>query len=132
MVVTFRFQAFVGEYLTLHTALNETTAGAVAFCLIFIVVLGLLKVVMILLLRMLKVGDGGLLNKIVGMVLGSCRWLLILSLAFVAIGQSPLNTLKTDIEEDSVVGPQLVQVAPTLFGFLSSIAPELAASKDKE
>jgi uncharacterized membrane protein required for colicin V production len=132
LVVTFRFQGNISEYLTLQTALNETTAQAVSFCLLFLVVLLILKLLMIVLLRILKIGDSGLLNKLVGVLMGSCRWILILSLFFLVIVQSPLNSLKSDIKERSLVGPQVLQIAPEIFGFLSSISPQLAPYEMKE
>jgi uncharacterized membrane protein required for colicin V production len=126
VIVTFHFKDTVAEYLTLHTFLNSSTAAIVSFVALAAGTLLLTKLVTMLFLKLLKVGDGGFFNKVIGLLLGAARWIIILSLAFMLIDYSPLQALKNDIKTRSVTGPTIASIAPQLFDFLSGISPQLA------
>jgi len=130
VIVTLRFHEALAQLLTLNTFLNAATANAVAFGALLLVTFVLCKLAQMLVLKLLKMGDGGVINKLLGLLLGACRWLIILSLAFMLIEFSPLTTLKTDIRERSVSGPRIASVAPTIFQFLSSLSPQLAVNEE--
>ena len=125
VLVTLRFYDPLGQFLTLKTFLNATTATALAFFALlagtFALATGLMRVV----LWMLKIGEGGFVYRVIGMLIGACRWLVLLSMIFLLIGYTPLETLKTDIRSRSVVGPKVAQVAPTIFDFLATLSPQL-------
>lgn len=131
-VVTFRFKDIVAEYFTLHTFLNSATADIVALALLIVITLGLTKLIQIMLLKMLKVGDGGVFNKVGGTLLGAGRWILLLSFLFMMIARSPLETLKADIGSRSVTGSQISMVAQQLFDFLATVAPQLGMEKPEK
>ena len=127
VIVTFRFHEPVAQYLTLKTFLNLTTATAVSFFLLLVSVFIVTKLLTMLFLKLLKVGEGGFFYRLLGAVLGVCRWIILLSLIFMAIDYSPLSPLKTDIHNRSVTGPKVALIAPTLFDFLSKLSPQLAS-----
>jgi uncharacterized membrane protein required for colicin V production len=128
-VVTLRFRESVSQFLTLNTFLNASTAEAVALGGLIVGVFVLAKLISLLILKMLKLGEGGFFYRLIGLVLGGCRWVVLLSLAFMLISGSPLAPLRTDIKERSVSGPQIERVAPMLFDFLSSLSPQLSVSR---
>ena len=119
---TLMFYERFAQFLTLKTVLNHTTARVVAFSVLLAVVFFLTKLVIMLLLKLLKVGEGGFFYRIVGLALGACRWVILLSLLFTLIELSPLAPLKTDVFNRSLVGPAISRVAPTLFEFLSHVS----------
>ena len=127
IVVTFRFHEDLAQLLTVKTFLNLTTATAVSF---FVLLVGLFlatKLVTMLLLKLLKVGEGGFFYRLLGLAIGACRWVILLSLVFMLIDYSPLSPLKTDIHNRSVIGPRVAMVAPMLFDFMSTLSPQLTA-----
>ena len=130
VVVTFRFREEFAQFLTLKTFLNQTTSDAFSFFLLIAGVFGLTKLVTLLFLRLLKVGDGNFFYRITGMIFGACRWVILLSLIFMGLDHLPLDTLKKDIRERSVTGHKIATIAPVLFDFLSTLSPQLAVPKN--
>ena len=129
VILAFRFYEPLAQWLTLKTFLNITMAGAVAFIAILVASFFLTLLIRKLLLKMLKVGDGGFFGRLIGLLLGGCRWIIFLSLLFMLIDRLPMTQLKTDVHSRSLTGPAISQVAPTLFEFLSTMSPELAVPK---
>jgi uncharacterized membrane protein required for colicin V production len=127
--VTFYFYKGFAEFLTLNTFLNQQVAGLLAFSVLLVGVFIAAKAVTILLQKILKVGEGGFLNRILGGTAGICRWLVIVSLVFMVIDRSPFTPLKKDIHERSLSGPTISKVMPTLFDFLSEVSPQLGLPK---
>ena len=131
-IVTFRFHEPLAQYLTLKTFLNDTTANALAYCALLLGVYFLLWLITTILLKLLKIGQGGFFYRFIGALIAGCRWVLLLSLAFMLIDNAPLLTpLKTDIHQRSVTGPKIAKIAPTLFDFLSTLSPQLAVQTKK-
>lgn len=128
-IVTLRFHATVTQLLTLKTFLNETTASIASYAALIIVTFLATKLLTALILNLLKLGEGGFFYRLLGLILGACRWVILLSLLFMAIDYSPLTTLKSDIHSHSVSGPDIVRIAPMLFDFMSGLSPELAVPK---
>ena len=131
VIVTLRFHEPLAQYLTLKTFLNNTTANALSFLALLVGVFFLLRLATIILLKLLKIGEGGFFYRIIGALLGSCRWVILLSLVFMLIDNSPLVPLKTDIHQRSLTGSQLSTIAPTIFDFLSTLSPQLAIHAKK-
>ncbi len=131
VVVTFKFQEPVSQYLTLKTFLNAATCSAISFIGLLALVFALTKLVTMLLLKLLKIGEGGFFYRLLGMVIGACRWVILLSLIFMLIDFSPLAPLKSDIHNRSVVGAKVAALAPTIFEFLANLSPQLAVSDTK-
>lgn len=129
VVVTFHFHDTVAQYLTLKTFLNQATAAAIAFFVLLVGVLFAMKLVTSVLLKLLKVGDGGFFYRLMGSVVGAIRWVILLSLLFMVIDYSPLAPLRTDIHSRSVTGPRVAMIAPMLFAFLSTLSPQLAVDQ---
>lgn len=129
VIAAFRFWEPVAQFLTLNTFLNATTASAVAFFGLLSLVFLLTKLVSLLLLKMLKVGEGGFFLRVIGMLFGAGRWILLLSLSFMLISNSPLMALRADIERRSLIGSEISRVAPMLFDFLSNLSPQLGLPK---
>jgi uncharacterized membrane protein required for colicin V production len=125
VAVTFRFYETLAQTLTLKTFLNLTSATAVAFITLLIVVFVVVKLLTFILLKILKVGEGGFFYRLIGLIVGACRWVILLSLIFMCIDYLPMESLKKDIHERSVVGPKVATIAPVIFDFLSHLSPQL-------
>ncbi len=115
----------VAQYLTLHTFLNIATARVVGFVGALVIVFILTLLLRILLVKLLKVGEGGTLNRLIGAAMGGVRLLVILSFFFMGVDHSPLSQLKADIHTRSLTGSKIAEVAPTLVEFTSHLAPNL-------
>ncbi len=126
VIVTLRFHESLAQYLTLKTFLNDTTAKTIAFCVFLFGVFFLIRLVTIVILKLLKVGQGGFFYRLIGGLVGGCRWVILLSLIFMLIDNSPLAPLKTDIHQRSLIGPKVSKLAPMLFDFLSTLSPQLS------
>ena len=129
VIVTFHYYELLAEQVTLKTFLNLPTATAVSFVVLLVTVFGVTKIITMLFLKLLKIGEGGFFYRLIGLGVGVCRWVILLSLGFMLIDMLPLAALKSDIHDRSVVGPRVSQIAPLLFGFLSHISPQLAVDK---
>ena len=126
VIVTFHFHETLAQLLTLKTFLNSATASVVAFLSLLAVVFLLTKLVTKLLLKLLKVWQGNFIYRLSGLTIGAFRWVILLSLLFMAIDYMPLAPLKTDIHQRSFVGPKISQIAPMVFDFLAKLSPQLA------
>ncbi|MBI3315777.1 MAG: CvpA family protein [Candidatus Omnitrophica bacterium] len=129
VVVAFRFYEPLAQFLTLKTFLNISTATTVSFSVLVVGVFLVAKLITMFLLKLLKVGEGAFFYRLAGLIFGACRWVVILSIAFMLVDHLPLHSLKTDIHDRSVVGPKVSKVAPMLFDFLSSLSPQLGVPK---
>lgn len=130
VVATFHFYEPLAQFVTLKTFFSLKSATALSFGLLLVGVFLLTKIVMVLFLKLLKVGEGGFVYRFIGLGMGVFRWLVLLSLAFMLIGYVPFfSSLDSDIHKRSVVGPTVSQIAPALFSFLSHISPQLAVDK---
>ena len=111
VIVTFRFHEEATQFLTLKTFLNDATASALSFFSLLVVTFLLTKIVIALFLKLLKMGKGGFLYRVTGLLLGACRWVILLSLIFMLIDHSPFAPLRTDIHERSYLGPKISLIA---------------------
>jgi len=126
VIVTFRFREETTQFLTLNTFLNATTSGFLAVAGLLAATFGLTKLLSVLILRLLKLGEGGFFARTVGLMMGAVRWMVLLSLLFMLIDHSPLVSLKNDIRDRSVSGRKIARIAPVLFDFLGSLSPQLS------
>lgn len=129
-VVTFRFYEPLAQYLTLNTFLNSSVATAVAFVAILLGTFLATKLAAMLLLKLLKVGEGGVLIRLLGAGIGACRWVILLSFLFMVIDHSPLAQLKKDIHTRSLTGQKISAIGPALFDFLANVSPQLSVPKN--
>ena len=131
IVVTLYLFEPLAQYLTLHTFLNIESARAVGFGVSLVLVYLVTKLVRIALVKILKPGEGGALNRLLGAAIGGARLLVLLSLFFMGVDHSPLTQLKADIHTRSLTGPKISEVAPTLVEFTTQMAPGLASKQEK-
>lgn len=129
LLIALQFHGLVTQQLTMHTFLNETTAKAVAFGATFLVAFILLKLLRTVLTKVLKLGEGGAMQKVFGALLGGARLLVMLSFFFMFVDWTPLKELKTDVHTRSLTGPTIAQAAPVLYDFSSQILPKLGVAE---
>ncbi len=130
VLVTFRFHGALAQVLTLKTFLNSMAAEAAAFTSLLVLTFLVTTLTTRVLLKLLKIGEGGFVYRILGLGIGVCRWLVLLSLIFMILDYSPLAPLKVDVHERSLVGPKVAAVAPALFDFLSMLSPQLGVEEE--
>ncbi len=128
-VVTFRFYDPLAQVLTLNTFLNSSVATAASFAALLVGTFLITKLLSILLLKLLKIGEGGAFNRLLGAGIGACRWVILLSFTLMLIDHSPLAQLKKDIHTRSLTGQKISSIAPVLFDFLANVSPQLSVEK---
>ena len=131
VIAAFHFYEPFAEQITLKTFLNLQVSTVIAFAVIFLVVFLILRLAMLFFLKLLKVGEGGAVNRFLGGILGVGRWMLLLSILFMLIDDFPAPSLKSDIKEHSIAGPYVSKVAPALFDFLSTLSPQLSVKNKR-
>ena len=132
LAVTMFFFEGLAQLLTLHTSLNLTTARITAFCALMAGVFLIAKVIQLVVAKVLQVGEGGILNRVLGMATGGVRYLVLLSFLFLGVDAGPVKQLQEDVHKRSLTGERVAQVAPVLLEFFSSVSPEILLSKNKE
>ncbi len=131
ILVTFYYYEPLAQLITLKSFLNAATATALAGVVLFLAGIILTKILCVILLKMLKVGEGGVLMRILGMLFGGARLIILLSFVFMLIDRSPLSQLKKDIHTRSVVGEQISKAGPVIFDFMSHLSPQLGLPEKK-
>ncbi len=122
---------FVASYLTLHTFLNESIANALAFGGVFIGIYIAIKILRTIITKMLKVGEGGAIQRFIGALTGGARWLVLLSFFFLLVDKAPFSELKNDVHERSLTGPYISKAAPSIIEFVSNFTSSLEKRASK-
>ena len=131
VLLAFYFYEPLGQQITLKIFLNQSTASLLAFVSLLSAGFLLTKILRALILKILKVGEGGFVMRLIGMVFGGFRWLLLLSFVFMLIDRSPLSQLKKDIHAKSIVGEKVSQAGPLIFDYMSHLSPQLGLPDKK-
>ena len=126
LVATILFYDALAQLLTLHTPLNSASARVVSFGVLFVALFIGTRVVQLLILSALKVGEGGFIQHLLGMLLGTARMLVVISFLFMLVDVCPGKQMKEDVHGRSLTGDRVARVAPTLLEFLSHLSPHLA------
>lgn len=132
MLATFYLFEPLAQYVTLHSFLNIATARVAAFIGAMLLIYLLTKIIRMILVKLLKVGEGGALNRLVGAVIGGVRLLVLLSFFFMGVDHLPLAQLKADIHTRSLTGYKIAEVAPILVEFMSHLSPDLLPKMDEK
>ena len=122
------FSDMLAQYLTLKTFLNATTATAISFAGILVGAFIIGKLLSMLILKMVKAGEGGFLGRITGVLMGMGRWVILLSFLFFVVEHSPLERLKSDIHTRSYAGEAISKIAPIMYDYLSKIPAQAGVS----
>ena len=131
VVAALYFQDRAAGYLTLNTFMNESTARIAGFAVCFVVLFIATLLLRRAIIKILKVGEGDGLQRLLGALLGGARWIVLLSLVFMAVGNSPLSQLQKDVQERSLTGAAISRVAPALFGFTGQLTAQWASSAEQ-
>ena len=131
LVVTMIFFERVAQMFALQTSLNVVTARIVGFSLLLVVTFVVAMLIQLVLLKLLKVGEGGLINRLLGMVVGGARLMVLLSFLFLAVDSGPVKQLKEDVHNRSLIGDKISLLAPMTLEFFSHLSPELKGGSEK-
>lgn len=132
VVAALYFQDVAAQYLTLNTFMNEGTARIAGFTVCFVALFFGTMILRKAIIKILKVGEGDGLQRILGALLAGTRWIVLLSLLFMAVSHSPLKQLHTDVQDRSLTGAAISRVAPALFGFTGQLTAQLGTSPPAE
>ena len=130
LIVTIFFYENIAQLLTLHTFLNLATARVVGFCALLSGVYVVVKIVRTVLVKLLKPGEGGAANRLLGTTVGGIRLLVLLSFLFMLVDHAPLRQLQEDVHKRSLTGYKIAQVAPTILEYMAQLSPQLSLSKN--
>lgn len=125
-VAALYFQDIAAQYLTLNTFMNEGTARLAGFSVCFVALFIATFMLRKAIIKILKVGEGDGLQRFLGAAVGGARWIVLLSLVFMAVANSPLKQLHADVQERSLTGAAIARVAPALFGFTGHLTAQMA------
>lgn len=131
ILITFSYYEPLAQLITLKSFFNATTASAIAVAVLLAAGFLATKLISVMLLKMLKVGEGGVIMRLIGMLLGGMRWMVLLSFLFMVVDRSPLQQLKKDVHNRSVVGEQISKAGPMIFDFMSNLSPQLGLPEKK-
>ena len=130
LIVTILFYELIAQMLTLHTFLNLATARVIGFCALLVAVYVVAKIVRTVLVKLLKPGESGAINRLLGMTVGGVRLLVLLSFIFMLVDHAPLKQLQEDVHKRSLTGDRIAQVAPMMLEYLAQLSPQLSLSKN--
>ena len=130
LVFAFLLQERVSQFIALHSMLNQETSGTVGFLALIVAVYVALMVLRMVIVRSLKLGEGGGGQKALGALMGVARWLVLLSFFFMIVDKLPLKELKKDVHERSLTGPTISQAAPILYAFIEQSSVKFGFSKE--
>ena len=130
LVFALLFQGTVGQYIALHSMLNEQTSSTASFVGLLVLVYVALKFLRMVIVRTLKLGEGGGGQKVLGALMGAVRWMLLLSLFFMIVDSLPLKELKTDVHQRSLTGPIISRAAPILYDFIKQSSTKFGIGEE--
>jgi len=114
-----QFSAPLAQLITLRTFLSYALAKSLSLFVIGVSTLVVLWFISGLLLRFLDVGQS-IFVRVLGLLVGMCRWAFILSVLFSVIMASDVGSLRSDIAERSHWGASVQGIAPLSLEFMSS------------
>lgn len=129
ILIAVKFYPALSAQVTLNSFLNAAASSVIAFGMLLIGGFIGTKLLRSLILKLLKVGEGGVPGKVIGLLIGGCRWLILLSLILLLIDRLPVSQLNKDIHERSLTGHKVAAAGPVIFDYLASLSPQLELSK---
>ena len=121
--MSFKFSAPLGEWLKSFADLPGTVLNIIAFALILIMVMLVLKLVGIALEKVIKVAMLGWLNKLLGVVFSLLKAVLIIGLVIIMFDAvySLIPFVSSDTLSESVLYQPIKDIANTVFPFLKGL-----------
>ena len=126
-VVGFRYYQEVGDFLARRTFLSTEWVSMLTMVLIVAVVYFVVTRIMRLLEKLVQINFEKKLNQVGGLVAGLVRGLLIASVALVACQQLSAPTLQESIQQHSMSGRMVSQVAPAVYDRLRELPRRMLA-----
>ena len=123
-LVGVRFASDLSPLLEKHFSLDAELAKIASMILLFIATFLILRVIAIVLLKVIKPGEGIVFN-LFGLTSGMLRWAVMLSITFMLVQTANVKVLSQDIAEKSQFAKPILPIAPTAYGYLASFLPDL-------
>jgi membrane protein required for colicin V production len=123
-VLSLIYYADIGNWLTSHSFLSLQVANFISFLALFFSLLLVFKLVRTLLFRILHLELFGGLERWGGFTLGLGRSLIFASLFVFALTLLPVTYLKESVEEKSLSGAYLKELAPKVVDFIVMFRPK--------
>ncbi len=123
-VLSFNSYILISDFLAKHAKLTGLKADVTAFLFIFLIIILIFKLLAILADKILGVSENvSLSNKIVGLVLGLTRGILLIGLIYILFIHSPVNYFNKSAKEKSFLAPYASFVAPFAYRAGMSVYP---------
>lgn len=123
--LSFRYYQVWGDFVSQRTFLSVEWAAAIL--MVLLVVLGYIALTQLIqcLEKLVKLTFQNVFASAAGLIAGIFRATLVMSVMLVALKQVPSPYLEASVEERSLTGGYLVQVAPRLYDTISATAKTL-------
>jgi len=121
--LAFKFSAPVAEWLSLHLSWESSALNILAFALIAVVIVLVLKLIGSLIVKALKELSLGFINRLLGVVFALLKTALIIGLViyFFDIVNTKVNIVSAETLDASVVYTALKNAANVVFPFLKEL-----------
>ena len=114
-IVSFNNSASLGEFIATHARWTGARPGIISFIFIFIVALVIFKVLAIGVMIFLRSGDVSMLSKLAALTLSLGRGLLLASLVYSLIVNSPFEYLSRSARDRSFSGRYVSGIAASVY-----------------
>jgi hypothetical protein len=122
LVVLVAFTVTLGAYLQGHTLLSVGVAQKVVIVLLGSITFMVLKLITGFILKFASM-DNNWVMKILGVILASLRWLVVMSFMLYTIQALKLPFIGADVLKNSRWGEQLQPIAPSIVDFMTGVIP---------
>lgn len=127
-----RFYADLGGWVSSKIALPPELADGLSFLILIFASIITLKYVGLFLSKFVKLAFAKKLDKWGGFIFGLMRGGVIASLVFMFLGILQIDYVTRSIEERSLTGAYIQEVAPLVYQVIARTSPEELATKTKE
>jgi uncharacterized membrane protein required for colicin V production len=123
-ILSFDKYVLISDFLAKHARLTGLKADVAGFLSIFLIVILVFKLLAVLADKLLGSSENvSFANKIIGLVLGLARGVLLIGLVYVLFTSSPIDYFYKSAKEKSFSGPYASLVAPFAYKTGMSVYP---------
>ena len=130
-VLSLLYYETLGQWLTSHSFLSLQIANFLSFLFLLLTLLFVFRTVRILLFKILHLELFFGWEKWGGLILGVARSVVFASLFLFVLLLLPVQYIKESIEERSLSGPYIKEIAPKAVDFIVQFKPKPKNSKEK-
>lgn len=119
-----KYYSALGTLLNTNVSLPQELVDGLTFFILILLCILTMKLVSLGLTKIVKLAFAETIDKWGGFVVGLFRGAMILSLLFMLFGIANVDYLVKSVEERSLSGPYIKQMAPNVYQVISRTSPE--------